>query len=50
MMALAGLANGAWPHAPKLPHFAPKAKRVVHLFMNGGPSQGGTLDPKPMLT
>lgn len=31
------------------PHFAPKAKRVVHLFMNGGPSQVDTFDPKPML-
>src|SRR5438105_2887988 len=29
--------------------FAPKAKRVVHLFMNGGPSQVDTFDPKPML-
>ena len=50
MMALAGLANGARPHAPKSPHFAPKAKRVVHLFMNGGPSQVDTFDPKPILT
>ena len=50
MMALAGLANGEQPHAPKAPHFAPKAKRVVHLFMNGGPSQVDTFDPKPMLT
>ena len=31
------------------PHFAPKAKRVVHLFMNGGPSQVDTFDPKPQL-
>jgi hypothetical protein len=31
------------------PHFAPKAKRVVHLFMNGGPSQVDTFDPKPAL-
>ena len=30
-------------------HFAPKAKRVVHLFMNGGPSQVDTFDPKPQL-
>src|SRR5262245_42702308 len=37
------------PLAPKKPHFAPKAKRVVHLFMNGGPSQVDTFDPKPML-
>jgi len=31
------------------PHFAPRAKRVIHLFMNGGPSQIDTLDPKPDL-
>ena len=30
-------------------HFAPKAKRVVHLFMNGGPSQVDTFDRKPLL-
>ena len=30
-------------------HFAPRAKRVVHLFMNGGPSQVDTFDPKPEL-
>jgi hypothetical protein len=38
------------PLAPKRPHFAPKAKRVIHLFMNGGPSQVDTFDPKPELT
>ncbi len=31
------------------PHFAPRAKHVIHLFMNGGPSQVDTFDPKPML-
>lgn len=31
------------------PHFAPKAKRVIHLFMNGGPFQGDLFDPKPAL-
>ncbi|MGC3972736.1 MAG: DUF1501 domain-containing protein [Pirellulales bacterium] len=35
--------------APKAPHFAPKAKRIIHLFMNGGPSQIDTFDPKPAL-
>ena len=50
MMALAGLAAGTRSHAPKSSHFAPKAKRVVHLFMNGGPSQVDTFDPKPILT
>ena len=37
------------PLAPKLPHFAPKAKRVIHLFMNGGPSHLDTFDHKPAL-
>lgn len=37
------------PIRPAMPHFAPKAKRVVHLFMNGGPSQVDTFDPKPEL-
>jgi hypothetical protein len=31
------------------PHFAPKAKAVIHLFMNGGPSQVDLFDPKPAL-
>ncbi len=35
--------------SPKLPHFAPRAKRVIHLFANGGPSQVDTFDPKPAL-
>ena len=34
---------------PKLPHFAPKAKRVVYLFQAGGPSQLELFDPKPEL-
>jgi len=37
------------PLAPKSPHFQPKARRVVHLFMNGGPSHVDTFDPKPLL-
>jgi hypothetical protein len=43
-------AAGTNPLAPKKPHFAPKAKHVIHLFMNGGPSQVDTFDPKPALT
>ena len=31
------------------PHFEPRAKSVIQLFMNGGPSQVDLLDPKPML-
>ena len=38
------------PLAPRGPHFKAKAKRVIHLFMNGGPSQVDTFDPKPALT
>ena len=37
--------KGVNPMAPKGPHFAPKAKRVIHLFMNGGPSHMDTFDP-----
>jgi hypothetical protein len=37
------------PMAPKAPHFPGKARQVVHLFMNGGPSHVDTFDPKPML-
>jgi Protein of unknown function (DUF1501) len=37
------------PLAAKKPHFAPKAQRVIHLFMNGGPSHVDTFDPKPIL-
>ena len=32
---------------PDLPHFAPKAKRAIYLFMNGGPSQMDMFDYKP---
>jgi hypothetical protein len=37
------------PLAPKPPHFTPRARQVVHLFMNGGPSHVDTFDPKPAL-
>src|SRR5580704_16332063 len=37
------------PLAPKAPPFPAKAKRVLHLFMNGGPSHVDTFDPKPAL-
>lgn len=35
--------------AERSPHFRPRAKRVIHIFANGGPSQVDTFDPKPML-
>src|SRR5262249_23154946 len=37
------------PSALSLPHHEPRAKRVIFLFMNGGPSQIDTFDPKPDL-
>jgi hypothetical protein len=40
----------AHPLAPRPPHFPARAKRVIFLFMPGGPSQVDTFDPKPRLT
>jgi uncharacterized protein (DUF1501 family) len=37
------------PLASRLPHFAPKAKSVIFLFMEGGPSHLDLFDPKPTL-
>ena len=45
---VAGVADD--PMAPKRPHFAPKAKRVIFLYMTGGVSQVDSFDPKPKLT
>jgi hypothetical protein len=45
----AARAGSLSPMAPKSPQFPGKARQVVHLFMNGGPSQVDTFDPKPML-
>ena len=41
--------GSASPLAPKAPHFAPRAKRIIQLFMPGGPSQVDTFDYKPMI-
>lgn len=41
--------TGTDPLLPKAPHFAPKAKNVVFLFMEGAPSQVDLFDPKPGL-
>src|ERR1041384_4011570 len=38
------------PLAPRPPHFAAKARRVIHIFAQGGPSHVDTFDPKPNLT
>ncbi|MCA9212436.1 MAG: DUF1501 domain-containing protein, partial [Planctomycetales bacterium] len=51
-LAIAGLTGEevvAGTSAAGTPHFAPKAKRVIFLFMNGGPSQHDMLDYKPKL-
>jgi hypothetical protein len=53
MLSLSGLLPAARPAggplAVKQPHFPAKAKHVIFLFLNGGPSQVDTFDPKPML-
>ena len=43
-VALAGALRGSEP-----PHFRPRARRVIQLFMNGGPYQADLFDPKPLL-
>ncbi len=55
MMSLAGLLGreaeaAVSPLSPREPHFPAKAKHVIYLFLNGGPSQVDTFDPKPLLT
>lgn len=46
---LAATARRVYDLSPKTPHIEPKAKAVIHLFMNGGPSQMDLLDPKEEL-
>ena len=46
---LAGQLPGSANAASTPPHFVPKAKRFIHLLMNGGPSHVDTFDPKPLL-
>jgi hypothetical protein len=55
-VALSGLladrhyaAGASGPFAPLKPHFAPKCSSVIYLYMDGGPSQVDTWDPKPQL-
>src|SRR6266540_1370965 len=47
--ANAGTATALNPLAPKRPHFRPRAKSVIWIFANGGPSQVDTFDHKPEL-
>ena len=48
-LAQRAAAGSTAPLAPKAPHFAAKAKRVIFLCMNGAPSHVDLLDPKPAL-
>ena len=49
LLARDGYAASLNPLAPKKPHFPAKAKRVIYMFMEGGPSQMDLFDPKPEL-
>jgi uncharacterized protein (DUF1501 family) len=49
LLARDGLAADLNPLAPRKPHFAPKAKNIIFMFMEGGPSQIDLFDPKPEL-
>ncbi len=48
--AQGGAAQPGGSFAPKTSHFRPKARHVIFLYMDGGPSQVDTFDPKPQLT
>ena len=48
--ASGGEAGRANPLAPRPGHFPARAKQVIFLYMDGGPSQIDTFDPKPRLT
>jgi Protein of unknown function (DUF1501) len=54
MLGLAGMleqeSRAAGTLAPQAPHFPAKAKHVIYLFLNGGPSHVDTFDPKPSLS
>ena len=47
--AIAGPTDSFSPFAPRAPQFAPKAKRILHIFASGAPSHLDTWDPKPAL-
>ena len=47
--SLAAPGGAIHPLAPKSPHFPAKARAVIHIFAEGGPSQIDTWDPKPAL-
>ena len=47
---MAGEGRGGFNLLPKEPHFAPKAKSVIFIYMGGGPSTIDMFDPKPLLS
>src|SRR4051812_11822417 len=59
MLGLVGLMNDAGlladearatnPLTPRPPHFPGRVKQVIHIYLNGGPSQLDTFDPQPLL-
>src|SRR5215510_10422035 len=49
LVNLASAEGYANPMQSRMPQFPAKAKHVIHLFMNGGPSHVDTFDPKPLL-
>jgi hypothetical protein len=49
-VGLAGVLGAASQPEGRAPHFAPRAKHVIFLFLNGGLSQVDSFDPKPELT
>ena len=50
LLALPDLLDAApGPLAPKAPHYSAKAKHIIHIYLNGGPSQVDTWDYKPKL-
>lgn len=49
LVASAGSGGTANPGLPQFPNFAPKAKRIIYLFMAGGPSHIDTFDYKPAM-
>jgi len=48
-LGLAALMATTAKASPGVPHFKPRAKRIIHLFMNGGPFGPDFLDPKPAI-
>ncbi len=49
LLAPAANAASANPLASKPPHFPPRARHIIHIYFNGGPSHVDTFDPKPAL-